>query len=506
MSISPSDDLNVLFILSDEHARDVMGAYGNPRVHTPNLDRLAASGVRFQNAYTPCPICIPARASIATGRYVHEIGYWDNGIPYDGEVRSWHHELRDRGHVVESIGKLHFKGQGSDHGFTREIEPLHVVDGEGDLLGCIRDDPPLRHKRAGIEEAGPGDSTYIRYDHDNADRACAWLREHADDRDPWVLQVGFVLPHPPYIAPPELYEQYPTDAFDLPPQCSEAEWPRHPAMEHFRRFFDFDRPFAERKIRELLAAYYGAVTYLDQQVGSVLDTLGELGLIGKTLVIYGSDHGESMGARGIFGKFTMYEESAAVPLIVSGPGVAAGESCESPVSLVDIYPTVLEATGVSIDQLADLMGDRPGRSLVQTASEGPPQHGPQPDSRYDPPWASQRPIVSEYHAVGSQRGYFMLRHERWKYVYYVDGPPQLFDLDADPAETHDLAVASPPEGSDQARLHRTLNEILDPDETDRRARADQARVIDRHGGRDAVIARGAFDNSPVPGEKPKFHL
>jgi choline-sulfatase len=144
------------------------------------------------------------------------------------------------------------------------------------------------------------------------------------------------------------------------------------------------------------------------------------------------------------------------------------------------------------------MRDRPGRSLVQTAAE----QDRQPESKR----AAQRPVVSEYHAVGSRRGYFMLRHEKWKYVHYVDGPPQLFNLDDDPQETRDLAVASPPANSDQARLHGILNEILDPAETDRHARADQARVIEQHGGRDAVIARGAFDNSPVPGEEPQFHL
>lgn len=498
MDTSAEQGMNVLLILSDEHARDVIGAYGNRRVSTPNLDRLTESGVLFRNAYTPCPICIPARAALATGRYVHEIGYWDNGIPYDGAVRSWHHELRDRGHVVDSIGKLHFKGQGCDHGFSREIEPLHVVDGEGDLLGCIRDDPPRRHKRAGIEEAGPGESSYIRYDRENAGRACNWLREHAQDREAWVLQVGFVLPHPPYIAPPDLYARYPADSFDLPPQSREGEWPRHPAMEYLRRFFDFDRPFSEQKIRELMSAYYGAVTYLDEQIGRVFRTLGELGLEQRTLIVYASDHGESMGARGIFGKFTMYEESAAVPLIVSGPGVAAGTTCESPVSLVDIYPTVLEAAGIPADRRAELMCDRPGRSLLRTAGERGSSHGAQR--------RSGRAIVSEYHAVGSRRGCFMVRHERWKYVYYVDGPPQLFDLDDDPTEVCDLAVPLPPMDSVQARLHRILHEILDPDETDRRARADQDRVIARHGGRAAVISRGAFDNSPVPGEEPEFHL
>ena len=484
-----SSGMNILLILSDEHARDASGCYGHPIVRTPNLDRLAASGVRFDNAYTTCPICIPARASFATGRYVHEIGCWDNGIPYDGEVRSWHHELRDHGRTVDAIGKLHFKGQGCDHGFRREIEPLHVVDGEGDLLGCIRDGAPRRHKRGGIEEAGPGDSTYIRYDRDNANRACAWLSEHANDAEPWLLQVGFVLPHPPYIAPPDHYDNYPLDDLRMPPQWRQDEWPRHPAIEYLRWFFDFDRPFAEQKIRELVAAYYGAVSYLDCQIGRVLEVLRELGLAENTLVIYTSDHGESMGARGMFGKFTMYEESAAVPLIIAGPGVRGGGACDALASLVDIYPTVLDAAGLPGDRVDELMGDRPGRSLSATV-----QH-PDPE----------RAVLSEYHAAGSQHGYYMLRHRNWKYVHYVDAPAQLFDLDADPGEFHDLATARPARRSVQEELRRMLFDMVDPDATDERAREDQARVIERSGGCEAVIRRGTFDNSPVPGEEAAFH-
>ena len=128
---------NLLFILSDEHSRRVLGCYGHPMIRTPNLDRLAASGVRFTDAYTNSPICVPARAALATGRYVHQIRFWDNAIAYDGSVPSWHHRVLDAGHEVVSIGKLHFRSADDDNGFTDEVMPLHVVDGIGDpLAGC----------------------------------------------------------------------------------------------------------------------------------------------------------------------------------------------------------------------------------------------------------------------------------------------------------------------------------------------------------------------------------
>jgi choline-sulfatase len=188
---------NLLFILSDQHTRAVSGCYSHPVVQTPNLDRLAEHGTRFNNAYTNCPICVPARASLATGLYVHQIGNWDNGFPYDGGVPSWGHRLREQGHRVDSIGKLHFRGQGDDNGFSREIDPLHVVEGVGDILGCLRDSPSFRHKRGGIIGAGPGDSTYLRYDVSNADQACRWLTEYGHGGKPWVLFLSFVCPHPP---------------------------------------------------------------------------------------------------------------------------------------------------------------------------------------------------------------------------------------------------------------------------------------------------------------------
>jgi choline-sulfatase len=475
---------NLIVILSDEHARGALGCYGNPVVQTPHLDRLAAEGTTFTHAYTPCPICVPARASLATGRYVHEIGAWDNAFPYDGSVRSWAHVVRDAGLTVDSIGKLHFRSSDDDNGFSREIDPLHVVDGVGDLLGAVRDDPPPRRKRPGVLEAGPGDSGYLRYDVSNADRACRWLAEHAHEARPWVLFVSFVCPHPPYLAPPEHYERYASSPLPMPPQWRAEEWPRHPAIDRFRRFFDFAEPFDEETIRRLVAAYYGVCTHLDEQVGRVLRARSDAGLEETTRVVYTSDHGECLGARGIFGKFTMYDESAAVPLIVSGPDVPAGRTVGTPASLVDLFPTVLEAVGVGID---DEQRGLPGRSLWAAARE---------EER-------ERTVFSEYHAVGARDGIFMVRDRRHKYVHYVHDPPQLFDLERDPEERHDLADAREHRGALLA-LEAALRAVLDPEATDARAKADQRAKVEAFGGRDAVIARGTFDNSPVPGEEPSF--
>jgi len=205
---------NLLFILSDEHSRRVLGCYGHKMIRTPNLDRLAASGVRFTDAYTNSPICVPARAALATGRYVHKVRFWDNAIAYDGSVKSWHHRLREAGHEVTSIGKLHFRSGDDDNGFTEEVMPLHVVDGIGDPLGWLRD--PLPERRAALrlaDDAGRGDSSYQQYDDRITAAAVDWLKAHADARSdkPWALFVSLVCPHFPLIARPEWYDLYPED-------------------------------------------------------------------------------------------------------------------------------------------------------------------------------------------------------------------------------------------------------------------------------------------------------
>ena len=476
---------NLLFIISDQHQATALGCAGNPLVQTPNLDALAAAGTRFRNAYTNCAICVPARASLATGRYVHEIGNWDNGLPYAGAIPSWMHRLRDNGTTIDTIGKLHFRG-GDDYGFTREIEPLHVVGGIGDPASGIRDGSLTRESRIGIDEAGPSDSTYQQYDIRNRENAIRWLRKHADDEQPWALFLSFVTPHPPFLAPPADYARYRQADITLPPQWAQAEWPPHPAYDWMRRYFGYDRPFAEAAIRRLHAAYYGICSFLDAQIGQVLAALDGLNLRENTRIIYTSDHGEQLGARGLFGKFTMYEEASAVPLILAGADVPVGKVVDTPVSLVDCHPSILQALGCP-KHAAD--ADLPGASLWEVAAAAD----------------TDRTVFAEYHAIASRNAFYMLRDRRYKLVYHVDAPAQLFDLAEDPLELEDLALREDAEAQRLLAEYRArLRQIVDPEAVDARAKADQQRRIEALGGRAAVVARGAFINSPVPGEAPQF--
>jgi len=479
---------NLIIIMSDEHSNKALGCYGHEFVETPNLDSLATNGTRFSSAYCTSPVCIPARASFATGKYIHQIGYWDNADAYDGKVNSWHHTLRDRGQRVVSIGKLHFKKYGEDHGFSEELVPMHIVEGKGDLMGLVRSEElPVRQGAYKMAElAGPGESQYTTYDRDIVSRAQIWLREeaHKYSDKPWVLFVSFVSPHFPLTAPPEHFYKYYNRDLPLPKLYDESERPNHPYQNDYRRSFNYDDYFNQEKLKKALAGYYGLCSFLDENVGKILTTLNELNLDSDTRILYTSDHGDNLGSRGMWGKSMLYEESAAVPLIITGKNIPSNKVVDTPVSHVDVMPFVYDAVGANDKSLKE---DLPGTSLFDLAN------GIVPD----------RNVLSEYHGMGSTTGAFMIRHGKYKYIHYVDYPNQLFNLESDPEELVDLAS-----DSDYAKVldecRKKLYAICDPEEVDKRARARQEELLKKHGGRDAVIERGDLGFSPAPGAEHKF--
>lgn len=480
---------NLLIIMSDEHSRKVLGCYGNPIVQTPHLDALARRGTLFSDAYTTCPICVPARAAFALGQYVHQIGHWDNADPYDGTEQSWHHLLRARGHDVVSIGKLHFRSSEDDNGFTQELLPMHVVEGKGDLIGLLRDPlAPRGHAKKLAATAGPGESTYTTYDRAIAAQAQVWLREQATKpRDkPWVLFVSFVAPHFPLTAPPEHYYRYADQDLPLPKLHQRPSGDSHPYVRDYASTIDYGAWFEDDgHVKRALSAYYGLCSFVDEQIGKVLGALRDAGLEDATRVVYTSDHGDNLGARGLWGKSTMYEESAGCPLIVAGEGIPQGAVRSEPVSHVDIFPFVFEATG---EPLGSLMAERPGVSLQRLAAGETPA----------------RNVLVEYHATGSSAGAFALRVGRFKYVHYIQHPPELFDLQADPEELRNLA-ADPAHAATLRECEQALRAICEPEEVERRAKARQQELIEAHGGREAIEERGDFGNTPAPGEHAKFY-
>lgn len=457
---------NVLFLIADELSWWGLG-HMNPRAITPNLDRLAERGRRFDAAYTPSPICVPARAAIAAGRPLHEIGYWSSAEAYDGRVPGWGHALQAAGMPCVSFGKLHYRNGSDATGFDRQIEPIHIPDGIGWVRALMR--RPLCAFDATAEMAemiGPGETDYQRFDMRVADEACSWLAEPARRGTPWCAFVSMLSPHYPLMAPEAFYRLY--DPAEL--AADAAAVPDHPILRELTDFFDHDRFFTAETRGVAAASYFGLCSFLDAQMGRVLDALSAAGLAEETLVIFTADHGEMLGEKGFWGKSSMYESSARVPLILAGPGVAPGVE-PTPVSLLDIAPTITAAMGAG--------GTYPGSDLR---------------GRLDP----DRSVVSEYHDGGASAGITMLRWTdaaAWKLVHYAEGhPPQLFNLTEDPQEEHDLARSAP---AALAEGYRRLNAIMDPEAVNERAHADQARRIEELGGRDALLAIPQWSFTPA---------
>lgn len=470
MEESPAE--NVLLLMSDEHQRRALGCAGHPLVSTPNLDALAAKGTRFTRCWTPSPICVPARASLATGRWVHDVGAWDSAQAYRGEPASWAHVLRSAGHDVASFGKLHHRSGADDDGFAERHLPMFIHGGVGWLQGLPRRDPlPYPEAAELADETGIGETSYTRYDRRVTDDACDWLQLPERKARPWAAFVSFVAPHYPLSAPPEFAELYPLD--EIPPPEIPPIDHTHSAVAAMERFFDYGAYFDDATTIAARAAYFALCSFMDHNVGRVLDALDASGQRETTQVIYTSDHGEMLGNRGLWCKSFMYEDSVGVPLILQGPNVPVGRTVDANVNLVDVAPTILETVGAD--------DDGPGESLLRSAQLAP----------------SSRVGFSEYHDGGSITGSFALRSGEWKLVHHEDHAPEFFNVEEDPDELRDLSR----DHRVQEQLRRCqieLAELVDTRSVNAAAFESQRAIIEFHGGREAMATAFRFNHTPAP--------
>ncbi len=451
---------NIVVVLSDEHAANASGCYGNPKIRTPHLDRLAGQGVRYDTAYCASPMCVPSRLALLSGRYVHQIGAWDNGVIPGEKLRTWGHHLREAGYESVLAGRTHFNGPDRLLGFDRRLTD--------DLDFWITHDgnpPPRvpewrRSSNSHVSEAHGGDHVHTRHDATVTDAVIDFLRDRAEqpDADPFLLYVGYMHPHFPLVAPPEYLARYDPDDVELPATRHEDPASQHPVIRQIRQAFRNDEPLTDDEQRQATACYWALVSHLDDQLGRLLAALDESRLRDDTVVIYTSDHGEMAGHHGIWQKQVFYEPSVQVPLVLRAPGHLRGTlrtgSVTRNVSLIDVLPTLRELAGLPPDDTL------PGRSLAL--------HPDDDAASTD----TDRPILSEYHAQGMIDGGYMLKVGRYKYCYYVGHEPQLFDVESDPAELTDLA-ADPAFASVLAGMDAALRDITDPEEVDRRAKTDQ---------------------------------
>ena len=453
---------NLLFLFSDQHARHVLGCYGDKLVKTPNLDRLAAGGVVFDNAYCPSPICVPSRMSMLTGRHPSAQDCWTNDDFLASDRPTWLHALGAAGYRPHLAGRLHAIGPDQMHGYVTR----NVGDHSANYASILRRDMGPLHQtndpwRVSVDVSGAGQSAYQVKDVETADAACAELERIAARRregttEPFCLSVGLMLPHPPYVAWAEDYALY-AERIHAPTLPAPDPAHEHPWLAWWRgdRGIAAVGPAAAHRAR---AAYWGLVTRLDILIGQIVDTMERLGLAEDTLVVYTSDHGDQLGERGLWWKHTFYEESVTVPLILRWPGhLPAGERRPQVVNLIDVTATMLDALG------AAPLPHAQGTSLLGLARNSAT------------PWIDE--TFSEYctDAVPAWTGGMavrqrMIRSGRWKLIYYHGYRPQLFNLVEDPRELRDLAEY-PEYGTVREQLAQKLLAEWDPDAIEGRMRA-----------------------------------
>lgn len=414
---------NILLIMSDEHDAAVSGCYGDGVARTPNLDRLAAEGIRFDSCYTPSPLCVPARQSFTACQYTSRLGTWNlDTCIRDDDMVSLPGALNQAGYESYLCGKMHYDAR-YRYGFTEIWEdPQNQCHMTGRGTRRAYDDESVNSqvwaRRAADFHTGD-DSKYMRHDRRVGAEAARFLAERSADAPPFFLVAGYLTPHFPLIAPEELYLHY---RGRIPDPTLPSGWlERLPTnYRHLRRGFGIPDATPEQ-IRVGREFYWALTEWMDTKIGELLTALASSPHASNTVVVYTSDHGENKGDHGLWWKSSVCEHSARVPAIIRYPQRwKGGQVRDGACSLLDIGAT-----------LADLAGAEPaaewdGRSMLPWL---------------DDPRAPWRDFaLSEYYGHHIASGYTMVRQGRFKYVYHsrfdpeLAGERELYDLSADPGE------------------------------------------------------------------------
>ncbi len=420
---------NILFILTDQQRADAFGAAGNPVIRTPQIDRLAREGTRFSSAFTASPVCVPARGALISGRYPHRTGCTDNDDPMPTGTPTLMEMLADAGYRTHGIGKMHFTPdpqamRGFHHRQRQEVgSPKRVED--DDYLLFLRANG-YDHV---LDPFGPlAEMAYIPQPSQMPARlhGTQWVADRAieviqqEDQRPFFLWASFFHPHWPLSPPTPWSKLYRAALMPLPKRPPDRDALLVYSNHQQNRAKYRDQGIDDNLVRTLKAYYYACISFIDFQIGRLLEALEQAGQLDNTLIVFASDHGEFLGDYDCFGKRSMLDAAARVPLIVRHPDrFPAGHVRDTPASLVDIMPTMLRAAGIAVDEL-----DLDGQDLAELAADQDP--------------AADRTIVSQFRR--GALGLYMALDRRWKYVYSApDRREWLFDRQQDPDETRSRA-------------------------------------------------------------------
>jgi choline-sulfatase len=452
---------NVLLLMSDQHKRSCMGVSGDTIAITPNLDALARQSVRFTSAYCSNPVCAPSRASIMTGLHTHNIESRNNSIPFSHKYKTIADQFSAAGYLTALVGKMHFV-DAQTHGFQYKLEfndwlqylgpkaKLYAEElgfpnagaGLPEIESLWQKDPWQGHRehdgRQGHVHVGRP-SLMDEADHfDNfvARESIHFLENYARTDEPFLLVTSFLKPHDPFMPAKRFADKFSADQMKLPDTWGKVDTAHAPkevaeAIETCRWTPELKEASA---VRERMASYYGNRAQMDDCAGQVLSALRRLGMDRNTIIVYTSDHGEMLGDLGLWNKFQFYEGSCGVPLTVLIPG-AAPARVDTPVSLVSLTATLADLCPVPI------AGPSDGQSFAGLVChpETPVNHGP---------------VFAEFD-LGERTAKYMIRDGRYKYTFWVHDIGELYDLQTDPEEMHNLA-AMPEHQATVQRLKQKL--------------------------------------------------
>jgi len=518
--VQATDKPNVLLICVDD-LKPLLGCYGTPQVHSPNIDRLAARGLRFERAFCNQAVCAPSRNSLLTGLRPQTIGIYDlptnfrYGVPDAVTVAQY---FARHGYRTEALGKVMHVGHGNYEDSASWTVP-HWRPQAGPPGGYALEENRSPNHQAGQSAANSNgaatecadvpDSTYG--DGQIADEAIRRLSAARDRPDePFFLAVGFLKPHLPFVAPQKYWDLYDAAAFALPkltappedaPEFAPTTW------GELRKYSDMPAtgPLDDAAARHLIHGYHAAVSYMDAQLGRVLDALDGTGLAPSTLIVFWGDHGWHLGDHGMWCKHTNYEQAARIPLLIVAPGVtAAGGQTAALAETVDIYPTLCELAGLPAPQGLD------GVSLIPVLKD---------------PAAQVQDAVLHVYPRNQQLGR-AVRTARYRLVEWKQiGAPadtavlELYDYEADPDETKNLAAQHPeivaqlrailarqPEAKPQVRA--SGKEGKAPAAKSAKPKQDRAAMFARRDkDRDGKLTREEFlADQPDPDEAPKRYV
>jgi arylsulfatase A-like enzyme len=436
---------NVLFLIADD-LNNLLGCYGDPRAKTPNIDKLAARGVRFDRAYCAFPLCGPSRNSFLTGLYPNSTGIFANQQIFRQTIpsqQSLPQIFRNSGYFAARIGKLYHynvpksigtNGHDDPGSWELELNPAGV--------DRLEEEPRIFTLLPG--QFGGTLSWYAspKSDEQHTDgleaEDATWVLERcAKKKDrPFFLAVGFFRPHTPYVAPKKYFDLYPEKQMPVLQGVKEdqADIPAA-GLASYKREQD---KLTDDLRRQALQAYYASISFMDAQVGHVVNSLDRLGLADNTIIVFTSDHGYHVGEHGLWQKMSLFEESARVPLLVVAPGMAKGGVAKSPMGHIDLFPTLAELCGVKppanlqgqslVPMLKDPSAVGRGWAISQVARGG---------------GLMRATVTADVGSEGKQFFGYSLRTPRWRYTEWDEGKEgrELYDHDADPRELTNLASA-----------------------------------------------------------------